>query len=282
MFLKRQEFKIQDKVILGNPVFIPPFKASSALQVEARFVHIIHGKSTLYSPNGQVELQTGDSLVMKCENFVNSWSANENNEPSEVVIFQLFPETLKHVYNNNTPDFLNPKKGLRANAVEKVDQNDMISHYVAGLRYYLDNPEFITEDFLKIKIQELLFVLANTDKTGKIKAILSNLFRSNEYEFKEIVHSHLYDDLNLEDLAFFAGLSLSSFKRKFKSIFGTSPNQYIKTKRLEKAQQLLVTSSHRISEIAYDCGFNDTGYFSKSFMSVYNCSPSDFRKRHVN
>lgn len=124
-------------------------------------------------------------------------------------------------------------------------------------------------------------ILIHTDQSGQIRKILSDLFQSKEYEFKEIIHSHLYEDLKIEDLAFFAGLSLSSFKRKFKTVFGTSPTRYIKTKRLEKAIYLLKDPQLRISDVAYDCGFNDIGYFSKVFHAAYDSSPTDYRKNRL-
>ena len=60
-----------------------------------------------------------------------------------------------------------------------------------------------------------------------------------------------------------------------------SPGKYLKSKRLEKAEELLKSTELRISEIAYDLGFEDMGYFSKSFTSVYKHSPSEYRKLHL-
>ena len=105
------------------------------------------------------------------------------------------------------------------------------------------------------------------------------MFKANEYKLQEVIQAHLFDDLNLEDLAFLTGLSLSSFKRKFSAVYGTSPNKYIISKRLEKAQLLLRTTDLRISEIAYECGYSDVGYFTKTFQKYYNCSPSNFREK---
>lgn len=109
-----------------------------------------------------------------------------------------------------------------------------------------------------------------------------NRFNATDYIFQEVIQQNLYEDLNIEDLAFLTGMSLSSFKRKFSSVFGTTPNKYITSKRLEKAQNLLATSQMNIAEIAYECGFSDVGYFSKTFRKYYNGSPSDLRKSPLN
>jgi AraC-like DNA-binding protein len=72
-------------------------------------------------------------------------------------------------------------------------------------------------------------------------------------------------------------LSLSSFKREFKKNYGDSPASYIRNKRLEKSAELLRISEERITDIAFDCGFNDLATFSKLFHDKYNTSPSNYR-----
>ena len=283
MLFKRQDFQLLDRTVLGRAIFQPPFKANSALENEARFVHVIHGNSRLYAPTEQLNLHTGDSLVMRCENFVNNWLPNEPavETPNEVIVLQLYPEVLSHIYNDQLPDFFAVKNGIKPKPVEKIPPNPLMDNFISGLRYYFENPQLISDELMKIKIKELLFILTNSENSAPIQSILSDLFQPHEYEFKEIIHAHLFEDLSIQDLAFFAGLSLSSFKRKFKTVFGTSPGQYIKTKRLEKAKSLLEKTNHRISEIAFDCGFNDLSYFSKSFTAAYHLSPSEYRKKQL-
>ncbi|MEM7040608.1 MAG: AraC family transcriptional regulator, partial [Bacteroidota bacterium] len=205
----------------------------------------------------------------------------ENGEPTEVVIIRFFPDTLKIVYGNDVPDVFKSSSLANVGPVEKTMPGPVLQNFLDGLRFYLDHPEMITEEFLKIKIRELIHILLQSQERDRMRAIFSDLFRSNAYEFKEIIHSHLFEDLKIQDLAFFTGLSLSSFKRKFKNVFGTSPAQYIKTKRLEKAENLLKTTEERISDIAYDCGFSDIAYFSRSFSAIYQLSPSNYRKQYL-
>lgn len=279
---KRQEYQLKKKTVLGRAIFPPPFKASSVLENEARFVHVVKGNSTLYFPNGSIHLEAGDSVIMKCEHFVNHWHPNEDGQTCEVIIFLLYPEVIEFVYDNQLPDVFKTERKGKANPVEKINSAQLMKNYIDGLKYYLDNPKFINDEILKIKVRELLFLLSNLDESEDLELILSKLFHPHEYEFKEIVHTHLYDDLKIEDLAFLSGMSVSSFKRKFKHTFQLSPGQYIKQKRLEKATQLLKNSNLRITEIAFDCGFNELSYFSKTFAAAYQLSPSEYRNSFLN
>ncbi len=275
---RQEHLKLLGKIVLGRAFFLPPFKVNSALDHEARFVHVVHGNSRLFVPNSQLDISTSDSFILKCEKFANHWLPNENESLNEVLIIHFYPDVLKYVYDDKLPGLFSSEKKINPGPVEKIEMNEMIDNFVNSIRYYFDHPALATDEFIKIKVREIILILMNSDHSGKIRTILSNLFQTNEYEFKEIIHSHLYEDLKLQDLAHFAGLSLSSFKRKFKSVFETSPARYIKTKRLEKAESLLRATDQRVSDVAYDCGFNDLAYFSKTFSSAFNCSPSEYRK----
>jgi len=110
---------------MGTASFLPPFKASSALVDEARFVHIVKGQTRLCSPQHQISLKSGDSMIMKCENFVNSWLPNEDGERSKVIVIQLYPQVLKDLYNEQLPELFTKTAVTEHHAVEPVEANDM-------------------------------------------------------------------------------------------------------------------------------------------------------------
>ncbi|ANQ51193.1 helix-turn-helix transcriptional regulator [Flammeovirga sp. MY04] len=271
-------FEMIGKPMIGTSLFQPPFKANATLQDEARFVKIINGSTNLYVPDHHLSLSSGDMFIMKCDNFVNIWDENEDASKSQVFVANLSPEFLKEIYDDDIPSIFHQKESKDHKAILSIEPNNAIELFISSMLFYFENKEMMTEELLKLKMRELIMILLNSDQDGSIKLMLKSLFQTKEYDFKEVIHAHLYEDLSIQDLAFFTGLSLSTFKRKFKTVFNTSPNQYIKTKRLMKAENLLRVTDQRISDIAYDCGFNDIGYFSKLFKSEYNISPSDFRK----
>jgi AraC-like DNA-binding protein len=72
-------------------------------------------------------------------------------------------------------------------------------------------------------------------------------------------------------------MSISSFKRKFKEVYGESPKKYISRKKIEKAALLLKSGDLRVSDIAWDVGFESVATFNRNFTSVYGKSPSAYR-----
>ncbi len=275
---KLETYKVKEWTPLGRNTFQPPFKISDALINEARIVHVVKGNSKLFSANKILNLKANDTVVMKADNFVNNWFENIDNSNNQVIIFSLTSDYINKIYNNQLPEWLSSKKASFTNSVEKAEPTFILDSFYNGLKNYLDNPQHLTEDIIQVKTKELISILAQHDQAKLIRNLFGDLFNTPERNFQEAIQKNLFEDLSIDDLAFLTNLSLSSFKRKFSSIYGTSPNKYITSKRLEKAQTLLNTTDLSISEIAYDCGFSDVGYFSKTFKKHYNLSPSDIRK----
>lgn len=65
----------------------------------------------------------------------------------------------------------------------------------------------------------------------------------------------------------------------FRRTFGVSPRAYVMDLRLSRAQNLLLTTDRRISDIAAECGFDDPLYFSRAFRKRCRFSPREFRER---
>ena len=97
--------------------------------------------------------------------------------------------------------------------------------------------------------------------------------------FREAVESRLSDsDLSVDDLAADMNLSRVQLYRKVKAVTGSSPVELLRTARLNRAYQLLLTTDKSVSEVAYDVGFTAPSYFTKCFKEEYGMVPGDVRK----
>jgi AraC-like DNA-binding protein len=96
---------------------------------------------------------------------------------------------------------------------------------------------------------------------------------------RNVVISRLSDpNLVIRHLAAEAGLSRTNLFLKLKALTGLTPQEFIKTIRLEQAAQLLHKTNLTVAEIAYRVGFKYPKYFSTCFLRQFQQSPSDYRK----
>lgn len=92
---------------------------------------------------------------------------------------------------------------------------------------------------------------------------------------KEFIDANFENELSIEQISMFAGMSEFHFFRLFKQIVGLSPYQYILKVRLQKAYRLL-SLGMSVSEVAFQVGFSSIFNFSKSFKKNYGVPPSEY------
>ena len=88
------------------------------------------------------------------------------------------------------------------------------------------------------------------------------------------------ESFDIESLTEELNMSRSSLFRKIKSLTGLSLSAFIRSIRVKKAAQLILTEDLSLKEIAYEVGFNTYKYFKVSFEKQFDCLPSDYKEKH--
>ncbi len=103
----------------------------------------------------------------------------------------------------------------------------------------------------------------------------------SETEIANAIHficNNYRKTITLTDVAEYVNLSPSYLSRKFKAVTGLTFKEYINGIRLKQASILLLSTSDSITDIALNCGYNDSNYFKDLFKKTYGMSPRAFRK----
>lgn len=94
---------------------------------------------------------------------------------------------------------------------------------------------------------------------------------------KEYINDHYAEQLRLSDMAEIVGMSPVAFSRFFRQRTGRTLSDYIVDIRLGFAARMLVDSTKNISEICYECGFNNLSNFNRTFKTKRHYTPREFR-----
>jgi AraC family transcriptional regulator len=95
------------------------------------------------------------------------------------------------------------------------------------------------------------------------------------------VREHLERLMRVDELAEQVSLSASHFCRAFKDSFGDTPHAYIVRLRLERAQELMLSTEDTLSQIALACGLADQAHLSKLFRREIGETPNAWRRRNL-
>lgn len=161
-------------------------------------------------------------------------------------------------------------------------------HKIAGLQSGAD--DYISKPFninvLMLKIQNILHTRAQLIERFKANQNLpAARLTSNALDeafiskITGVIESNLSDnEFDIEKLAGEFAMSRGHFHRKMKALTGLAPGEYVKTIRMRKAAELLLSSAMNITEIAYFLGFSSQPSFTRTFTAFYKKSPSQFLK----
>ncbi|MDX6441134.1 MAG: hypothetical protein QOE43_863 [Gaiellaceae bacterium] len=97
---------------------------------------------------------------------------------------------------------------------------------------------------------------------------------------KDLIDTRYRDPLNVSALAAAAHVSTAHFSREFKAAFGETPHQYLLTRRLERAAELLRNTDHSVAAVCFSVGLNSVGSFTTSFGKIFGLTPTAYRAAH--
>ena len=129
------------------------------------------------------------------------------------------------------------------------------------------------------RIRELLSIKEAVEKVELVEVVESEEDRLFAERVKTFVTAHLGDsNLSMQDFAQAMAISRTLLFARMKSVFNTSPNNYLLNQRIERAKELLRQPDVYVADVAYRSGFSDPKYFSKCFKKLTGMTPTEFQK----
>lgn len=98
------------------------------------------------------------------------------------------------------------------------------------------------------------------------------------YQVEQYIRMHYQEDLTLNGLADLVYLNPNYLSNVFAQVTGCTLNKYIKQIRMNKAQELLLNTNMKVTDISQAVGYPNTSYFCKSFQNLFGTTPERFRK----
>jgi AraC family transcriptional regulator len=216
-------------------------------------------------------LGEGDSTMLDC------------SEASTVTMHSALDTVRLYVPRSTLQDFVREEFGsseLHLESPQQVIRDPVLYHLGACLRALLEHPDennFLLVDYIALSLQSHLYQAYSATPAWNLKA-RGGLAPWQESRAKEAMDANLDKEITIARLAYDCGLSTSQFARAFRQSTGCPPHRWLLQRRIERAQDLLLTSDKTLSEIASACGFSDQSHLTRAFGQTVGTSPGLWRR----
>ena len=237
-------------------------------------IHVVSGTKIWHTTTAKWTATAGQSLFFK-----KGAAIVEQDFSEEFCLFLFFvpDDFVREVVAelDQATKVVNPN--LSSAPAIRVEDDVPLSSFYQSMMAYFTGDEKPAEPMLRVKMRELITGILTSRRNQELADYLRGQSTGESSSIAAIMEENFRYNLPLEDFANLCHRSLSSFKRDFRKHYDASPGRWLLARRLERAAVQLKTSDAGVSQIAFDCGFEDLSHFSKAFKKQHGVSPSGYR-----
>ncbi|MGL1930746.1 MAG: AraC family transcriptional regulator [Desulfotalea sp.] len=261
------------------------FKASTyrprePLCYEKGLLFVSQGSKEVYLDGKTFEYNKDNYLVSCLPLPAECETKARDGKPVLVMTIAIDPVMISSLVSkiNEHSNQLTPTKKEKHMGLSLAPLTTDIKESLRRLLICLQSPlesEIIGESLLK----ELMFrVLCQKSAAPLYELINQNSNLSRVDRALRLIHSNYHENIKVDSLANLVNMSPSVFHRAFKEVTASSPIQYIKKIRLDKAKALIVNNNLLVSEAAAAVGYESASQFSREFKRYFGSSPIEYSK----
>lgn len=247
-------------------------------------VYVYSGKGLFFIDNAFYEKTPGDLFIIPNNTIHRGVPDKLNPITSSIVYFS--PLLIQDDTFGDSISYLqwliNRKNSKQYKLRIEEDRQHILCAYIETIHEELTQQQRGYKQAALLTLHRIILELIRSESTEDTVAASPQLHGSTWLQ-EILIHidNHLSNHLSLSSLAREALVSPEHFSRVFKQMTGMCLTDYIHTKRVIQAQDLLTHSEHKIVYIAEQCGFDSLPHFHRIFKKITGNTPAAYRKLHV-
>ena len=244
---------------------------------------VLHGTKEILGCGMKRIVPAGSGFFMKKGSYLVSDKIQDEEKGYESIII-FFSDTwlqsqIDTIFDckNNTQTQV---EDCLSGDIALLEEDELMNSLIAQFKSYfnLNQDKERLQVLLPFKIRELFQVLISAPNGYHFEKRLRSLDHHQNPDLVTLMQNNYKENISLEQYAFLANCSLSTFKRKFMQTFKTNPGKWIMQRRLEESYELLKNSEKNVTEIAYEVGFETPAHFIASFKQKYRNTPKQLKQ----
>lgn len=262
-FARTSLFHLQE---VGSLQALHPHISERADLVSFLCFVVLNGTGELKYEGEMYRLSAGDCVFIDCRKAY-SHSTSEN----------LWSLQWCHFYGPSLPSVYEKYKERGGRPVFHPENIKQFTQLFTELYDLTASSDYIRDMRINEKLGALLTILM--EQSWHPESITISRKRLELAAVKEYLDWHYTDKIPLDDLAEHFFINKFYLSKIFKETYGTTVNNYLISKRITRAKQLLRFTDMTVDEVGAAVGMGDANYFSRMFRKVEGISPREYRKQ---
>lgn len=232
------------------------------------FIYLAKGSMIGYDGNKKYALKPGDYCIVRKNHLARYNKEKDNGQFEKVVIVFDEPFLRESKKNHNWTNTIFQSQ----ETFILLKKDELIPNFIRSLMPYYNGAGKIDETFSKVKREELLLILLQTNP--ELASVFFDFGIPEKIDLEAYMIRNYKFNVSMERFAYLTGRSLSAFKRDFKKTFHETPSHWLVQKRLQEAHFQIEKQKQNPIDIYLDLGFEDLSHFSFAFKKMFGIAPS--------
>lgn len=240
---------------------------------EHTLIYLCSGELEIEECGRKTVLHAGDCAFMRRDNRMWLQKRVEEGKAYHSIVLKFSRAFLREFYQTlNRRQIPMESKREKVSLLVLPNKRPDIRSLFESVIPYFDSGEKPSEDILKLKMIEGVYILLNTNKN--LYASLFDFVEPWKIDIIDYLNENYMYDLSMKEIASYTGRSLATFKRDFAKVSDSTPQKWIIKRRLEAAHELIRSGKKKVTEACFDVGFKNLSHFSKIYKEAYGAAPS--------
>lgn len=272
LFREHQSFKLKPRLLyVGQMNKSKGWTEKPHTHPYCEIIFIPSGSGVTNIDGTEHKINKGDIIIYNAG--VEHFEASSLNEPLEMLFFAFDNFEITDIKKNH---LLPPDYNCIYPANENYSQfinafNEIIREHELKNSFFAE----VSQNIARNMIMQIIRIINRTDSESELLKSHKVLSLATTY-----IHTNFKSNITLEMVADNCYINKYYLSHLFTKIKGISVGKYILDLRLAEARNLLSSTPLSISEVAELSGFNDTGYFCRTFKKYHAVTPMQYRKEH--
>jgi AraC-like DNA-binding protein len=271
---------------MPNDYKIAKVKRDSTQKIQEPHVHpyyeifyLINGDCTFFLNHSIYKLDKGDIVIVPQGAIHNATYPEHGSSERFVVSFRK--SNLSWLDDVLGSDVV--QETMECGVVSIPERRrDYVEGILDKLLFENDGPDVLSPAFIRTGLAELFLFIIRCHRFEQNVIREVDVDNRLMQEIATYIYQNYDKKLTLEDMSEKFNISRSYLSKKFKVITGFGFKEYVVNVRIQNACRLLLETNKSITDIAFECGFNDSNYFGDAFRHVKGVSPNKYRKQSEN